>query len=1009
MRNGLILLVLLTTAFTARAESVAVDTGTAATALPSVVNVAAGQESVFSYHNDRYASLEGSAFLKSADGQPARVWYWFDDHVEFPIDIPGGDDWFEYQVIYGSSAVGEHTVTFRPERAIVINRLDFYTTKTDVIPDSRELTCLPPVDRQNRIVVRDVGYVPESVGSAEVLVWKDDKTAAATITVDDNHAEEMDWWIEQAAKYNARITWFAIGVNIGTGHPVVGSWADFQKVLDAGHDVQSHSYTHLHDTNLTSVAEYTNNIALIEGHLPGHKVVAIAYPGGALKCKCTAREAMKYHIGARGANTFINEAGKINYQSAASSHGESPVLDPSNRYYLGNLVNKESPYPIYYRGWNCHHSHNLLAGEAIGNSYREGVLTLMSFYATNNVWMTGFSDVLKYGQERDTASIETKVNTNGRVVLDLKDHMDDSIFDYPLSLVLRVPDAWTVSARVVQGTATNVVSVRTSGDVRSIMFDAIPDRGEIEIVPTESEPTEPDVPVTPDDPVAPDVPVTPDNPEQDDDYVMIASADEFRAKITASADPAVRYRLGVDLGLSDWTTIDFPGFLDGNGHVITGLNKPLFGILSGTVERLVVDGLNGGAPTQIAGISGDFGLVAVTNAGGRIRNVVLRNFDLHENVMYKNLGFFSGVAADGAEFSGCRVESSCSFRNRASKLGGIAGLVVLTAGWTGPAGADLARFVACSNAADLISSLSGGANLGGILGDASVASATLLPNIAILNCVNTGSLYAENVEASGALGGIVGERHVNVSQVANGTLTIVDCRNGGNLGPQGKTGCYYGGALGHSFRLGGVYIRRFRNDGRIGSALSPKGDAYTSGYAGGIIGANGTGATSLSLSAANPIEVADSANYGEVIGAQYAGGFISTVTPSNADNTRCLFVNCANYGDVRTLLSGGVSAQGIAYLPVTITPGATRVYGCENCFFKRTAVFGEVTGTAMRSVGNVTAEDVGYDRRAAASALTAGAKALGGVRWGVGKVGGTWCPELVCFREIMSGFLMRLF
>jgi len=994
--------------FAARADSVAVATGSSATVAPSVAEVAAGETCVFAYHNDIYSILEGSAFLRSADGNPVRVWYWFEDGVEFPLDLPAGSGLSECPVVYGSSPVGEHTITFRPERDAVFDRLDFYTTKTDVLPDGRSLTSLPPVDRASRIAVRDVGYVPEDVGEAEVLVWKDDKTAAATITVDDNHADEIDWWLEQAARFGARITWFVIGSKIGLGHAANGSWEDFQRVLDAGHDVQSHTYSHFADADMTAAAEYTNNIAVIERNLPGHKVVALAYPGGAQMRKNTAMEAMKYHIGARGATADINEAGKTNYRSTFSSHGESPDLNPESRYYLGNMVNKTSPYPSYYRGWNCHHSHNLTA------EYREGVMSLMSFYATNNVWMAGYVDVLKYGQERDTARVETKVNAAARIVVELTDRMDDALFDYPLSVVLHVPDDWSGFARVVQGSTTNVVPVRTAASVRSVVFDAIPDRGEIEIVPTDAPAGGQDDPQGQDAPPAPADPPAADGPGTASSAETIATAEEFAAKVTPAAASGERYRLVADIALSGWTPVDFSAELDGDGHVLTGLTGPLFGTLSGSLEDLVVDGGTSGGPTVVSGIDADFGVVARTNCGGRVSGVVLRNFSLQTLVAAtgKRHGFLCGVAMDGASFEGCTVEPTCAFGLRYCSVGGIAGVAGMSAAWTGPSGADLVVIASCTNRGSITATSSGGCALGGMLGAASVADETLRPRILVTNCVSFCNLTSTYAGASGSAGGMVGERYLNIAKhVDHGRLEIVDCVNRGAIGPLGNGNaapCYLGGAVGNVWRLGNVILTRFCNYGSVGSESDPTGQALVNGFAGGLVGGNGQGTTSTSIWGNNPIVAVDCANYGDVIGAKYAGGFISSFVPGGTvDNSFVVFTNCANYGSVRTVVAGGKSGQAFGYIPTTVATAATRRFGCLNCFFVSSGLCADDSGTELLWTGSVTAEDADYESpRKTARSLTAGARAAGLGDWCVGRFAEkNRYPELVafCAHPVVSG------
>ena len=51
-----------------------------------------------------------------------------------------------------------------------------------------------------------------------------------------------------------------------------------------------------------------------------------------------------------------------------------------------------------------------------------------------------------------------------------------------------------------------------------------------------------------------------------------------------------RYILTADIGLSEWTAIDFSGSLDGNGHTITLAGQPLFNELSGNVQNLCLSG-----------------------------------------------------------------------------------------------------------------------------------------------------------------------------------------------------------------------------------------------------------------------------------------------------------------------------------------------------------------------------------------------------------------------------------
>lgn len=74
-----------------------------------------------------------------------------------------------------------------------------------------------------------------------------------------------------------------------------------------------------------------------------------------------------------------------------------------------------------------------------------------------------------------------------------------------------------------------------------------------------------------------------------------------------------RYILTADIGLSEWTAIDFSGTLDGNGHTITLAGQPLFNELSGNVQNLCLSG-------EVTDEDGIAGALARTQTGGSVNN-----------------------------------------------------------------------------------------------------------------------------------------------------------------------------------------------------------------------------------------------------------------------------------------------------------------------------------------------------------------------------------------------------
>ena len=100
----------------------------------------------------------------------------------------------------------------------------------------------------------------------------------------------------------------------------------------------------------------------------------------------------------------------------------------------------------------------------------------------DRIWFGTFPAVAKYGQERDTATLKTVSSGAKRVVLSLADRMDDALFDEPLTLKVRLPDAWK-TVRAAQGGKPVAARLVEHDGAAYALVDAVPDRGEIVLAP----------------------------------------------------------------------------------------------------------------------------------------------------------------------------------------------------------------------------------------------------------------------------------------------------------------------------------------------------------------------------------------------------------------------------------------------------------------------------------------------------------------------------------------------
>ena len=331
---------------------------------------------------------------------------------------------------------------------------------------------------------------PAQYGAASVCLWKDDAFAAFSITIDDNCAPDHEWWLEMGRKYGIRATWFVITGMVSDGTDprgsYWGSWAAFRKLFAAGHDVQSHTVCHgnLKSPKWTGIeGEYSESKKEIEKNIPGDRCLTLAYPDGAAT-EGMKRLAAKYFIGARGGSGSLNSVNRVDYLLTASLGGhlnlvpcDQPGMTMATMFEKGRY-----DYANFYRGWYCNHEHNVNV-EYKGTRPREErekqFAVIQEKVAAGQLWMGLFREVCQYGQERDTAHLETTEATKGRVVLKLTDGlMDDPRFDFPLTVKVRLDPHWKTVVATQAAKPVEAKLIEHAGDTYALV-QVVPGRGEV--------------------------------------------------------------------------------------------------------------------------------------------------------------------------------------------------------------------------------------------------------------------------------------------------------------------------------------------------------------------------------------------------------------------------------------------------------------------------------------------------------------------------------------------------
>jgi len=368
----------------------------------------------------------------------------------------------------------------------------------DPVPDGK-LANLPERPTQPRFPLSDQTW-PEKYGEASICLWEDDKLAAASFSVDDNNAADLPAWREISKRYgDLKITWFLISRNIGKPGPkaaMAGTWDGWQAILNEGFQVQSHSVTHVGDPVFEDGWpgpdwECAESRRQIDVGLPGHTTKFFAPPGGSIKEFAVSpnwRASMvKVFAGARGfTGTPINRANMIDYFDIRTTANPSSLVSEEPQkdgFHLNDLFNANSKY---YRGWVTVFTHSIGGNpnlESSSNPINVSLAKVFDFWNRHrdDIWIGFLGDVALYGQERDTATLKTDEATLGRISLTLSSKMDPRVFNYPLTLKVRVDNQWEAIEAKQDGRPISAKLINHEGAVYALV-KAVPDSGQIQIL-----------------------------------------------------------------------------------------------------------------------------------------------------------------------------------------------------------------------------------------------------------------------------------------------------------------------------------------------------------------------------------------------------------------------------------------------------------------------------------------------------------------------------------------------
>ncbi len=338
----------------------------------------------------------------------------------------------------------------------------------------------------------DSGNTPEPIGvkpeiKVEVCKWQGDKLSALSITIDDNNEQDIEFWRTMSSRFDFKFTWFLTTESTDAKYNVK-CWDCYQKLANEGHSIQAHDdrnwYSdpekkHLNPTEEEYFKRLERTKNKINSHISNNKCETYAYPWGegnpAIVKKC--------YIACRGVMGLLNNMEEVDYfnvNSISSSHLIKdeismkkyvlPIVDASHKLY------KKS----YYGGWLSTHFH------AVSNvDVQFKIVDFLRFLKSfeEKIWVSTFPQIVKYSRQYASSKLEIKNISAQEVVLAVTDNLDDSIYNEPLTIKVKMPEDWKNIEMLHKGNQIKyTISKSDTEGYYFVLFDISPDQGDIRII-----------------------------------------------------------------------------------------------------------------------------------------------------------------------------------------------------------------------------------------------------------------------------------------------------------------------------------------------------------------------------------------------------------------------------------------------------------------------------------------------------------------------------------------------
>jgi len=307
--------------------------------------------------------------------------------------------------------------------------------------------------------------------------WKNNKSAAVSITFDDGYSCQFTKGISLLSERHFFGTFFLITGNVNKNVGGV-NWDIVRKAALLGHEIGSHTVHHADLTKLINNVrgldslrkEVVNSQLTINQQVCTQKCLSFCYPWnkGDIRIENIISN---YYICACTSGSYENDVNNL-YEINRVTIKSKSKLSEMNKW-VDNVINEN--------GWLVECIHGIDSGgwqPVPYNVYDQHFSYLKE--KESFLWVATVQDIVKYTKERQSFMIYDEIVTNKNITFYLTDFLPDDIYNYPLTITMNLPAKFETVYQAKQNNRPLPNKIIFSGTNRILLIDGIiPNGGKV--------------------------------------------------------------------------------------------------------------------------------------------------------------------------------------------------------------------------------------------------------------------------------------------------------------------------------------------------------------------------------------------------------------------------------------------------------------------------------------------------------------------------------------------------